>query len=77
MKRRMSVARADDMFLTKDEMAEFTGYERPAAQSRWLHDNSIPYIRGGDGHPKVLRQVVISLLGGRCEAKKKPELRLK
>ena len=65
------------MFLTKDEMAEFTGYERPAAQSRWLHGNSIPFIRGGDGHPKVLRQVVISRLGGQCEPKRNPELRLK
>lgn len=65
------------MFLTKDEMAEFTGYERPAAQSRWLDNNSIPFIRGGDGRPKVLRQVVISLLEGRCEPKRSPELRLK
>ncbi|MBC8994999.1 DUF4224 domain-containing protein [Pseudomonas sp. N40(2020)] len=65
------------MFLTKDEMATLTGYERPAAQSRWLRENSFPFILGGDGHPKVLHQVVISRLGGHYEPKKSPELRLK
>jgi hypothetical protein len=65
------------MFLTKDEMAALTGYERPAVQSRWLRENSFPFILGGDGHPKVLRQVVISRLGGQCEPKRNPELRLK
>lgn len=64
------------MFLTKDEMATLTGYERPAAQSRWLRENS-SFILGGDGHPKVFHKVVISRLGGHFEPKKSPELRLK
>ncbi|MHC8348725.1 DUF4224 domain-containing protein [Pseudomonas sp. RT4P38] len=65
------------MLLTTDEVADLSGYERPANQSRWLRENSIPFILGGDGHPKVLRQVVISRLGGHCEPKRYPELRLK
>ncbi|MDR9865868.1 MULTISPECIES: DUF4224 domain-containing protein [Pseudomonas] len=65
------------MLLTRDEVADLTGYERPATQSRWLRENSFPFILGGDGHPKVLRQVVISRLGGQCETKRTPELRLK
>jgi hypothetical protein len=65
------------MLLTKVEVSDLTGYARPATQSRWLRENSIPFILGGDGHPKVLRQVIETRLGGQCEPHRKPELRLK
>jgi len=65
------------MFLTKDEVAELTGYQKPSAQIRWLEAQQFGYVVGGDGVPKVLRQVVISRLGGQTTQKRSPELRLK
>lgn len=65
------------MFLTKDEVAELTGYQKPSAQIRWLEAQQFGFVVGGDGVPKVLRQVVISRLGGPTAQKKSPELRLK
>ncbi len=47
------------MFLTKDEVVDLTGYERPAIQARWLRTNSIAFIHGGDGHPKVPKQSLL------------------
>jgi hypothetical protein len=51
------------MFLTADELAEWTGYKRPSAQMRWLRDNGLPFMVGGDGLPKVLRRAVEARLG--------------
>lgn len=65
------------MFLTKDEVAELTGYKKPSAQIRWLQEQQFGFVVGGDGIPKVLSQVVISRLGGQTTQKKSPELRLK
>lgn len=65
------------MFLTRDEMADLTGYKKPSAQIKWLRTEKFSFAVGGDGHPKVLRQVVISRLGGESEQRKSPELRLK
>ncbi|ONH52824.1 protein of unknown function [Pseudomonas cedrina] len=65
------------MFLTRDEVAELTGYQKPSAQIRWLEAQQFGFIVGGDGVPKVLRQVVISRLGGQATQKRSPELRLK
>lgn len=63
------------MFLTPEEVADLTGYKRPAAQIRWLTAEKYGFAVGGDGHPKVLRQVVIGRMGG-VQSRKEPELRL-
>ncbi|MGY2277403.1 DUF4224 domain-containing protein [Pseudomonas monsensis] len=63
------------MFLTPEEVANLTGYKRPAAQIRWLTAERYGFAVGGDGHPKVLRQVVIGRMGG-VQSRKEPELRL-
>ncbi|WP_236170407.1 DUF4224 domain-containing protein [Pseudomonas parakoreensis] len=63
------------MFLTPEEVADLTGYKRPAAQMRWLTAERYGFAVGGDGHPKVLRQVVIGRMGG-VQSRKEPELRL-
>jgi len=47
------------MFLTKDEVVDLTGHERPAIQARWLRTNSIAFILGGDGHPKIPKQSLL------------------
>lgn len=65
------------MFLNREEVAELTGYRKPSAQIKWLQVQQFGFAVGGDGHPKVLRQVVINRLGGQIAQKKSPELRLK
>lgn len=45
-------------FLTAEEVAELTGFVRPAAQKRWLSENDFSFVEGGDGRPKVLEEVV-------------------
>lgn len=65
------------MFLTKKEVAELSGYRKPSAQIKWLRVEQFGFVVGGDGHPKVLRQVVLNRLGGQVEHKKSPELKLK
>ena len=67
------------MFLSDVELRELSGYQKPSAQMRWLDAQSIAFLVGGDGHPKVLRSVVIARLGGALPvsaAEKAPQLRL-
>lgn len=63
--------------LTSEELEVLSGYRKPTAQSRWLKQNDFPFVLGGDGRPKVLRQVVEARLGGKVtEIKREPQLRL-
>lgn len=64
------------MFLTPKEVEQLTGYERPSAQIKWLTAEKFGFVIGGDGHPKVLREVVLSRLGVVKSSKKEPQLRL-
>ena len=64
------------MFMTPEEVADLTGYQKPSAQIRWLEAERFGYVVGGDGHPKVLREVVLSRLGSTKAIKKGPVLRL-
>lgn len=50
--------------LTAEELIEITARVRPSAQIRWLDRHGWPYVRGADGHPKVLRAFVQSSIGG-------------
>ena len=43
------------MFLTRDELAELTGYQLPAWQARWLDAHHWRYERSISGRPIVLR----------------------
>lgn len=66
------------LLLTADEVAELSGYQKPSAQARWLRQNDFPFVMGGDGRPKVLRQVVETRLGGKStEKKREPQLNLR
>lgn len=64
------------MFLTKEEVAALTGYTKPYAQIRWLDAERFGYVVGGDGQPKVLREVVLARLGAQQKKGREPELRL-
>ncbi|MFI8479685.1 DUF4224 domain-containing protein [Pseudomonas sp. NPDC078700] len=63
-------------FLSPEEIEALTGYKKPSAQRRWLADQEIPFIEGGDGQIKVLEVVVLQRLGGTQQNKKGPQLRL-
>lgn len=63
------------MFLTREEVAELTGYQKSAYQQRWLDAEKLGYMVDSEGHPKVLREVVLQRLGGQRK-KAGPELRL-
>ncbi|AKU12508.1 hypothetical protein AzCIB_2615 [Azoarcus sp. CIB] len=52
------------MFLTKDELRNLTGYQKPSLQKRWLTDRGWPYEENAAGDPKVLRSIVEKRMGG-------------
>jgi hypothetical protein len=64
------------MFMTQQELDDLTGYTKPSAQIRWLQAERIPYKVGGDDRPKVLRSVVIAVLGDAAPQKHEPKLHL-
>lgn len=61
------------MFLTKEEVADLTGYERPAIQARWLRSKAIPFIVGGDSYPKVPKQSLLEKISSRNSQGEKTE----
>ena len=64
------------MFLTKEELISLSGKQKPCAQIRWLRAENIPHIVGGDGKPKVLRDLLVARLGGNTQTRTEPKLRL-
>lgn len=66
------------MFLTQTELIEMTGYQKHQAQQRWLREQRIPFLIGGDGMPRVLRATVLGIFGGHSKAEPAgPQLRFK
>lgn len=64
------------MFLTEAELQTLSGKVKATAQVRWLKSEKIAHIIGGDGKPKVLRDLVIARLGGSAQTRPEPQLRL-
>lgn len=56
------------MFLSKDELRDLTGYQKPSLQKRWLTDRAWPYEENAAGYPKVLRSIVEKRMGGSTES---------
>ncbi len=52
----------EPMFISPADLADLAGHSRAAIQARWLRTNLIPFLVGGDGAPKVLRQTVVDRL---------------
>ena len=52
-------------FLTDEEVAMLTDYEKPALQCRQLRKMGFSFEVGRTGKPKILREVVAKRLGGR------------
>lgn len=51
------------MFLSKDELKQFTGYKNVSCQIRALEAYKVPFAIGIHGRPVVLRSVVERFLG--------------
>lgn len=64
------------MFLTAEEIHALTGKVKPSAQIRWLRHQQMAFAVGGDGKPKVLRQLVLTRLGVNERERPEPQLRL-
>ncbi|MGH8651514.1 MAG: DUF4224 domain-containing protein [Gammaproteobacteria bacterium] len=63
------------MLLTKAQLAELTGYQRPSAIRRWLIDEGIKFLLGADGWPKVHEEEVERLMvGGRTKRRSQPDV---
>jgi len=56
------------MFLTLEEIEALTERTRKRDQIVWLQQRGIPYLVGANGHPRVSRAYVESLLAGRADA---------
>ena len=64
--------------LTKSDLMELTGLQRPSAIKRWLERQRIPYMVGADGWPRVLQTLIMNRMGGKTEAPRpEPQLRLR
>lgn len=58
-----------NLLLTEDEVVMLTDYEKPRAQCRQLTKMGIMFEVGRTGKPKVLRDVVMTKLGGSLKRK--------
>lgn len=56
------------MFLTPEELETLSERKRKADQESWLKKHRIPYLPGANGHPRVSRAFVESVLAGKREA---------
>lgn len=46
------------MFLTRDEIAELTGYQRPSCMIRKLREYGVRFFVAADGYPRVARSEI-------------------
>jgi len=42
-----------DFLLSKDELADLSGFKLKSKQIEWLRKTNIPFYIAGNGHPKV------------------------
>ena len=65
--------------LSRDELMELSGRQRPDAIRRWLDRQRIPYLDGADGWPRVLMAIIEARMGLKSPApppKREPRMRL-
>ena len=48
----------ETMFLTRDEIAELTGYQRPSCMIRQLREYGVRFFVAADGYPRVTRSEI-------------------
>lgn len=54
---------AESLTLTPAEVAELSGYRRPAEQIRWLTQAGVAFFIGRDGRPRVIRAALVQPKG--------------
>ena len=54
----------ENEFLTQEELATLTGYEKPGKQIDWLIDHNWRYIENAKGAPIVSRHHCRRMMGG-------------
>jgi len=66
-----------NLFLSRDELEELSGYKMQSAQKRWLSRKKLPFVTGKDGRPRVLRQSLLARfkVPPVAEADNEPKLR--
>ncbi len=63
--------------LSRAELVELSGRQRPDAIRRWLDAQRIPYLDGADGWPRVLQAIIQARMGARtAPAAARPQVRL-
>ena len=64
--------------LTRDELRDLTGYQRPSDIARWLGEQGWVYVFGADDWPRVARGHADMQLGAGVDstARRQPRLRL-
>jgi hypothetical protein len=67
---------ASETFLTRDEVADLTGYRQRGKQVNWLRRCGWPFAIGADGHPRVLREELVRRLSA-PDAPSQPAPRLR
>lgn len=65
------------MILTRKELIDLAGLQRPSAVRRWLDMQHIPYLVGADGWPRVLQSAMLDRMGARAVPVREPQLRLR
>lgn len=48
------------MFLTREEIADLTGYQRPSCMIRKLREYGVRFFVAADGYPRVARSEIES-----------------
>lgn len=49
-----------DIALSREEIENLSGYQRPSKQIAWLRKHGIRFMVAADGYPRVLRREVES-----------------
>ena len=66
--------RSAGLFLTPEELIEFTGYKQPSRQINWLRDHGIRVFVNGLGRPRVLRSDLEHKPAERADPSQEPDL---
>lgn len=63
--------------LSRLDLQELSGRQRPDAIRRWLDAQRIPYLDGADGWPRVLSAIIQARMGSStAPAPERPRLKL-
>ena len=52
------------MFMTNEELVEWTGYKNRPGQIKWLAERGYKFELDRPGRPRVLRQAIVNAMGG-------------